>query len=106
MFLLLGCLVSTAYTPTVGKTLIPPSVYFSSPDNRDSYCEEALVYAEGWTLEEVKFALYGFIRDENAAALIEVKIWKDEIVSTGNYNNPMRQLYAGSAIMITWGPCR
>lgn len=56
IFLLTGCL-PPKYTPTSSQILIPPGMYTTDPANKDVYCEEALIYAEGFTLNSAQGVL-------------------------------------------------
>lgn len=102
MLWIFGCL---SYELASYQLSTPPDMYLSSPGAKDQYCEKGYVYAEGFTAEEAKLALYRAIQDKEGMALIQVE-YKPVLVLNGQYGQEAgRTVWSAAGIVIQWGPC-
>ena len=107
LWTLVGCLYK--YNPVKYEIGSLPDTYMTSPSNRTDYCELGFAYAEGFTVEEAKNAVYQYVRSGDAAAIVDLRynvIPLSDRLHTDAKGRPVAEVYAASGVLVEWGPCR
>lgn len=101
ILLFLGCVPAYVLSSYSFKSI--PETYYTEPANRRDYCELAMAYSEGLTVEAAQNAFRTHMRNAKADGAVAMEVGSKVVTSP---YEPPKTIYSVRGVLISWGPCQ